>query len=418
MPAVLADLSIEARWIVPMTAPGRVLEHHTLVVRDGRILDLLPTADAAHYAATVAVQRPRHLLMPGMINSATYAAKSLFRGLPPDQAAALERRFAAPELVRDGVLLGLAEMLRAGVTCFGDRYDFPDVTARIACEQGMRALIGLPVAKTPSLWAQSAAECLTLGLRVRDEYKGHPLISTAFAPQPEYGMSDATFARVATLADELDAGIVIDLHASENGIAQSVAVHGMRPIERLWKLGLLTPALRAVHMNHASAADVDLARRTGIAISLSSEACLESERRLPPAPSFLGSTIRVSVASAGRACGTHDVWAEMRLLAASSGSAWDALAAATCGGAAACGIEDLGTLASGKWADLSCLDLGGPATLPLNDPVTQLVFCGGRDMVSDVWVAGRQLVSERELIRLDWAAAAERAGAWARRLKP
>ena len=79
-------------------------------------------------------------------------------------------------------------------------------------------------------------------------------------------------------------------------------------------------------------------------------------------------------------------------------------------------MEDLGQLATGKWADLCCLELG-PATLPLNDPVTQLVFCGGRDMVSDVWVAGRQLLSDREMTRLDWAAVAERAGAWARRLK-
>ena len=75
---------------------------------------------------------------------------------------------------------------------------------------------------------------------------------------------------------------------------------------------------------------------------------------------------------------------------------------------------DIGTLEPGKWADLCCLDLGGPATQPLSDPVTQLVFCGGRDMVSDVWVAGRQLLAEGELTRLDWAAAAARAGAWAR----
>ena len=400
-----------------MTAPGRVLEHHTLVVRDGRILDLLPTAEASRYAATVAVQRPRHLLMPGMINAATYAAKSLFRGFAADEAASLERRFAGPEFVRDGVLATVAEMLRAGVTCFGDRYDFPDETARVACEQGMRAVIGLPVGETPGPWAQSPAECVTLGLRVRDEYKGHPLMATAFAPHALAAMSDATLARVATLADELDAGIVIDLHASEREVAQSVAVHGMRPIERLWKLGLLTPALRAVHMNHASAADIELAERTGIAVSLSSQACLESERRLPPVRAFLASPIRLSVASAGRACGTQDAWAEMRLLAVSSGSAWDALAAATCGGAAACGLEDLGTLATGKWADMSCLELGGPAMEPLNDPVTQLVFCGGRDMVSDVWVAGRQLLAEREMTRLDWAATAERAGAWARRLK-
>jgi 5-methylthioadenosine/S-adenosylhomocysteine deaminase len=107
----------------------------------------------------------------------------------------------------------------------------------------------------------------------------------------------------------------------------------------------------------------------------------------------------------------------MKLLALQS-SSWDALAAATLGGAAAAGMDtDIGSLAPGKWADLCCIDLGGPATQPLNDPVTQLVLCGGRDLVNDVWVAGRHLLSEREMTRLDWAAAAERARAWAERLQ-
>jgi 5-methylthioadenosine/S-adenosylhomocysteine deaminase len=77
----------------------------------------------------------------------------------------------------------------------------------------------------------------------------------------------------------------------------------------------------------------------------------------------------------------------------------------------------VGTLEPGKWADLCCVDLGGPSTQPLRDPVTQLVFCGGRDTVSDVWVAGRPLLSERELTRLDWPEVAARANAWAVRMK-
>jgi 5-methylthioadenosine/S-adenosylhomocysteine deaminase len=417
MPAVLADLIIEARWIVPMTMPGELLEHHTLVVRDGRILDLLPSSAAATiYEATVAVERPAHLLMPGMINVATFAARSLLRGAGSG-AAALEQRFLGPEFVRDGALTAVAEMLRAGITCFGDRYYFPDQTARVACEQGMRALIGLPVADTASPWAQTSAEYLTKALRLRDEYKDHPLISTAFAPHAPGLISDATFARLATLADELDAGIVIDLHVAASEISQSVALHGARPIERLWNLGLLTPALNAIHMTHAADADLALAQRTGIAVSLCCEAAIESEHRLPPVPSLIRSGMRLGLASGGGACRTQDVWGEMRLLALQS-SSWDALAAATLGGAAAAGMDaDLGSLAPGKWADLCCIDLGGPATQPLNDPVTQLVLCGGRDMVSDVWVAGRHLLSDREMTRLDWAAAADRARVWAERLK-
>jgi 5-methylthioadenosine/S-adenosylhomocysteine deaminase len=426
MPAVLADLSIEARWIVPMTTRGRVLENHTLVVLDGRILDVLPTADAAErFAATVVIQRPAHLLMPGMINAHTHAAKSLFRGLD-SPVAHLEQRFVGPEFVRDGVLAAIAEMLSSGITCFGDRYYYPDQCARTAAEQGIRAVIGLPVSETASPWAKSASEYLAQGLSVRDDYAGHPLISTVFAPHAPDQVSNATFARVATLADELDAGVVIDLHESADEIARSLAVHGVRPIERLWQLGLLTPALNAVHMAHATPADIDLARRTGLGVSLCSQSSLKSEHRFPPLASFVASGIRLGVGTGG-AC-RQDVWGEMQLLAlmtpradssgGSDGTAWDALTAATRGGAAVLGLDgEVGTLESGKWADLCCVDLAGPATQPLIDPVTQLVFCGGRDIVSDVWVAGRQLLADGELIRLDWPGVAARANAWAQRLK-
>ncbi len=410
-----------------MTTRGRVLENHTLVVRDGRILDLLPSADAAlRYAATVLVQRPAHLLMPGMINTHTHAAMTLFRGLG-STVAPLERRFVGPEFVRDGVLAAIAEMLSSGITCFGDRYYYPEEAARTAAEQGMRAVIGLPVAETPSPWAENSAEYLTQGLRVRDEYAGHPLISTVFAPHAPDRLSDAVFVRVATLADELDAGIVIDLHESAAQISQSLALHGMRPIERLWQLGLLTPALHAVHMAHATAADIDLALRTGIAVSLCSQSSLESEHVLPPAGAFVASDIRMGLGTGGAQ--PHDIWGEMRLLALMTSSrrvsgdsdhaAWDALAAATRGGAAVLGLDgDIGTLEPGKWADLCCVDVGGPALQPLIDPVTQLVYCGGRDLVTDVWVAGRQLLSARELTRLDWPGVAARANAWAKRLNP
>jgi 5-methylthioadenosine/S-adenosylhomocysteine deaminase len=271
---------------------------------------------------------------------------------------------------------------------------------------------------------------LAQGLSVRDDYAGHPLISTVFAPHAPDQVGNATFARVATLADELDAGVVIDLHESADEIARSLAVHGVRPIERLWQLGLLTPALNAVHMAHATPADVDLARRTGIGISLCSQSSPGSEHRFPPLASFAASGIRLGMGTGG-IC-RQDLWGDMHLLAltttraessgGSSGgcaaSAWDALAAATRGGAAVLGLDgEVGTLESGKWADLCCVDLAGPATQPLIDPVTQLVFCGGRDMVSDVWVAGRQLLADGELIRLDWPGVAARANAWAQRLK-
>jgi 5-methylthioadenosine/S-adenosylhomocysteine deaminase len=412
MPAVPADLSIKARWVVPMTRRDEILEHHTLVMRDGRIIDLLPsTAAEERYAPRVLLDRPLHLLMPGLVNART-------RMESPGHAV------AAPQFKPEGALLCIANMLEAGISCFCNVGYFPHQAAEIAAAQGMRAFIGLPVAEHQSPWAQSAGEYLTRALRLRDDYKGHPYISTGFAPLRPEGISDATFVRIATLADELDAGIVISLHESQNGIDESLSQHGRRPLERLHRLGLLTPALSAAHMVHADAADIALAQRGGIGVTLCLESDLARGAGLAPVAALAAAGLRMSVGSDGAISGNgQDVWSEMKLLCLHSRNSngagpqpaepslrpWDALAAATRGGASVLGLDsDIGTLEIGKWADLCCVDLSGPAVQPLSDPLRQLVFSGGRDMVSDVWVAGRQLLSQGQFTRLDWPSLAAR----------
>jgi 5-methylthioadenosine/S-adenosylhomocysteine deaminase len=412
MPAVPADFCIKPRWIVPMRRRDDVLENHTVVIRDGRILDVLPDAEAGErFAPRVLLERPEHLLMPGLVNARTRIGSS-------------ESAAAAVQFLPDGGLLCIAKMLKAGITCFCDVGYFPRHAAEAAEAQGMRALIGLPVAERPSPWAESAGEHLTRALALRDEYKGHPCISTGFAALEPAAMSDATFARIRILADELDAGILISLYESRSEVGESLRRYGRRPLARLQSLGLLTPALTAAHMTHAAAADIDLAQRGGIGITLCLESDLMRGGELAPvaalaAAGSLETAVRLSVGSDGPAVGNgQDVWTEMKLLTLHSRAAgaadrsltpWDALAAATSGGAGVLGLDaEIGTLEAGKWADLCCIDMSGPAAAPLQEPLRQLVFSGGRDMVSDVWVAGRQLLCKGQFTRLDWPSLAAR----------
>ncbi len=135
----------------------------------------------------------------------------------------------------------------------------------------------------------------------------------------------------------------------------------------------------------------------------------------------------MGLGSGGGECPSQGLWDEMKLLAraprargaeGANAGAWDALDAATRGGAQVVGLGgDIGTLEIGKWADLCCADLSGVATFPTGNPVTQWVFGGGRDTVSDVWVAGRQLLADGELTRLDWPGVAARAGVWTQRFE-
>jgi 5-methylthioadenosine/S-adenosylhomocysteine deaminase len=407
MPAVLADLSIASRWTLPMTSRGEILENHTLVVRDGRIVDLLPSADAAtRYAAAMHVDRPAHLLLPGLVNAQT--------GM-----GVLARRASSVQ-VHDAELLRIAEMLRAGTTCFCATGYFPDESVRAAVEQGMRALIGIPIAEGPSAWARTPGEYLTRALRFRDEYRSHPSIATAFAPQTAAAISDATFARIATLANELDAAILVSLHESLADIDASVEQHGLRPIERLQVLGLLTPALTAVNMVHIDDADLEMAQRSDIAITLCPESNLRLGHGPPPVARWAGTGLRLGVGSGTEDSGAGlDLWSQLRLLALLSRtpatrsvrlSAWDAISIATRGGAAALGLEaEIGTLETGKWADLCCVDVRSPAIVGREiDVATQLAFNGGRDLVTDVWVAGRHLLDAGRYTRLDWTDLAAR----------
>jgi 5-methylthioadenosine/S-adenosylhomocysteine deaminase len=406
MPRVPSDMHITPRWILPMCGGRGLLEEHTLVVRDGRILEIVPAATAEErYAPRVALERPSHLLMPGLVNAYTRI------GTRPGEGAAA---VFSPDLAA----IGIANMLKAGVTAFCDVGYFPGEAAHTAVAQGLRAVIGLPVAAQPSAWARGPAEYLTRALKLRDEYKGHPSVSTAFAPLHAHTLEDATLARISTLAAELDAGIVVALNRSRSEIDESVARHGMRPLARLESLGLLTPTLIAVHAVSLEEAELELIRRAGAGIALCLAADLARGDGLPPIEALAAAGVRLCLGSGGEPfSAAQDLWSDIKLLALHGRiasehpvlGAREVLETATRGAAAVLGLDaEIGALEAGKWADLCCLDLGGPAMQPALEPLSQVLLAGGRDLVSDVWVAGRQLLSEGQFTRLDWPELAAR----------
>src|SRR6056297_3026227 len=394
------DTLIKARWVAPVTPGAGALEHHAVAISQGRIVDLLPAAEAvARYRADEEVERPAHLLIPGLVNAHTHAAMTLLRGLSVDiplmdwlhkHIWPAEQRWMSAEFVEHGTELAIAEMLRGGTTTFNEMYLFPDVAARVAARLGMRACLGMILIKFPTVWASDPADYLRKGLELRDAYKGHPLISTAFAPHAPYTVDDDYLQKIRRLADELEVPVHIHLHETADEVLGSVVDCGARPLARLEGLGLLSPMLMAVHMTQLE--DQEIA---ALAAGAASNNDLD----------MIGEMRTAALLAKGVAGRPDAVGADQ------------ALAMATINGARALGLgEQTGSIEPGKWADLCCVGLQQPATWPVYDPVAQLVYAAGRDQVSDVWVAGRRMVADGHLARLDESAIIKRASDWRDRI--
>jgi 5-methylthioadenosine/S-adenosylhomocysteine deaminase len=431
------DLLLHARWVIPVVPENQVLEHYCLAIKDGRIHDLLPSEEASKiYQADVEKKLPSHILIPGLINSHTHAAMSLLRGLADDLPLMTwlnehiwpaEGRWISEEFIQDGSQLAIAEMLLGGTTCFNDMYFFPDITGRVADSAGIRAVLGLIAIDFPSVWASDGDEYLRKGLEVHDHFRSYPLIHTAFAPHAPYSVADPVLQRIRVLADELEIPVHIHLHETNDEILQSLQNHESRPMARLQRLGLLSPALMAIHMTHLEDKEIETFAESGGHVVHCPESNLKLASGFCPVHRLMRAGVNLALGTDGAASNNDlDMFSEMHTAAllakgvaadASALPAAKALSMATINGARALGLEqETGSLEIGKSADLVAVAIDRVESQPLYHPISQLVYACGRNQVSDVWVAGRHLVSEGDLTTLDLERLLKRAAYWQERI--
>jgi 5-methylthioadenosine/S-adenosylhomocysteine deaminase len=410
---------ITPRWIATVAPTGTVLEGHSLVIRDERIEAILPTPEARHaYPDASVLELPEHLLTPGLVNAHTHAAMALLRGaadgLPlerwlSERIGPMEAALMSDAFVYDGTVAACAEMLLGGTTCFNDMYFFPEATARAALDMGMRARVGMIVIDFPTAWASTPDDYFDKGLALRDAHRNEALLGFTLAPHAPYTVSDGPLERVARLSAELELPVHIHVHETAHEVQTHLAQHGIRPLQRLNRLGLVTPDLVAVHGVHLDAGDLDLLASQGASLAHCPNSNLKLGSGLAPVTEWLGRGGHLALGTDGSASNNRlDMVLEARtasLLASgcsgnpSALAAHEALAAATLGGAHALGWADrIGSLAVGKLADLAAFDFGGDDLPPIFDPVAHLIYAGGREQVSHVWVHGKNVVVKRQIL--------------------
>jgi 5-methylthioadenosine/S-adenosylhomocysteine deaminase len=413
------DTLVHARWVIPVVPRAAVLERHAIAIADGRIVDVLPSGEATQrYRAADTVTLDNHAVTPGLVNCHTHAAMALLRGvgddLPlmrwlKDRIWPLEAALVSADFVHDGAQLAALEMLRSGTTTCSDMYFYPEASLRALRSVGMRAVAGIIAIEFPTAYAADAEDYLRKGLATRDAFRNDPLVSFTLAPHAPYTVADQTLRRIAVLAEELDLPIHTHVHETNDEIAESIAKHGCRPLQRLDRLGVVSERLIAVHAVHLNEHEIQLLAQRGASVAHCPASNLKLGSGLAPLAKLSAAGVNIAIGTDGAASNNRiDMLSELRLAAllakgvandASAFGAPEALESATLGGARALGLDrSIGSIEVGKQADLVAFDLAVVETQPLYDVVSQIVYAAGREQVTDVWIAGKPVVHKRHAL--------------------
>jgi 5-methylthioadenosine/S-adenosylhomocysteine deaminase len=425
-----------------MDPQRRVIENGAIAIggeRGERILAVGPKSEIEQrYQARQRLDRPDAILAPGLIDTHTHAAMSLFRGIADDLRLQdwlehyifpAEARNVTPEFVRWGTRLGCLEMLLSGTTTYTDMYYFEDVVAEATKEAGMRGVLGETIIGFPSPDAKTPADALAFTDRFLSRFHGDSLIVPAVAPHAIYTNSDDTLKACRALANKHDAPLVIHLSETKHENDECMAKRHATPTQALDALGVFNGRTIAAHAVWVDEADLAILKSRGVGIAHCPSSNMKLASGIAPVTRMLALDLAVGLGTDGPAGSNNDfnMFEEMDLAAKlqkvttgdpRSVPAEAAVEMATIRGARALGMEkEIGSLESGKRADLISIRLDRPNAVPLYNVYSQMVYALKGSDVEDVMVNGKLLVKDARALTLNAAQIEAKAGEYRRRVQ-
>ncbi|MDE0308243.1 MAG: TRZ/ATZ family hydrolase [Acidiferrobacterales bacterium] len=432
-----ADTIIDPSWIITVDDADTVLENHSVVVVEDQIKEIVPTSEASRkYQANEHVTLDGHVLMPGLVNAHTHASMSLFRGIAEDLPLKdwleqhiwpLEAKWADREFVRDGALLAFAEAIMSGTTCMNDMYFFPDEVGEIAERSNIRVSLGMIVLEFPTVWAGSSEEYLEKGMALYSKFRNSDLVTAMLAPHAPYTVADATFERIADIAQTYDLGVHMHVHETAQEVTDSLDQHGVRPIERLNNIGMVSQHLVAVHATQLIDEEIEMLADAGSCVVHCPKSNLKLGSGICPVSDLLARNITVGIGTDGAASNNSLNMIEETRIAAllakghsgdpANAAVNEALRMSTINGAKCLGISHkTGSLEVGKLADMVAIDLDDLQSKPLYSPAAQVVHAATRNQVTNVWIGGKRVLNFGTLTTIDSSQCMALADRWQARI--
>lgn len=415
------DLLITGGLLVTMDGQMSLIEDGGLAVDKGEIVAVGPSRDLQQgYRATEIIDAAGKIIMPGLVNTHTHAAMTLFRGMADDLPLdtwlqnhiwPTEAKFINAASVRTGTDLALAEMIRSGTTTFTDMYFFAGEIALAAKQAGVRAVVGEAVIDFPTPDSKGPQDSFAIIENLAAKWRNDPLVTIAVAPHAPYTCSPETLTAAKTLADRLALPLMIHVAETEKELGEVAAKYRVTPFLHLNNLGFFGGTVIVAHAVHPSPNDLSLmaSKKLGVAHNPSSNMKLASG--VAPIPEMLRAGIAVGLGTDGAASNNSlSIFKEMNAAALMHKvsrrdptvfSATEAVTAATIGGARVLGLEQrIGSLAKGKRADFIVVDKDRPNMVPLYNVYSHLVYAASGADVDTVVIDGRIVMRNGKLLTL------------------
>ncbi len=420
-----ADLLVTNGTVVTMDGEDSVVENGAVAVKGEAIVAVGREDELTAFKASKIIDADGGIIMPGLINSHTHAAMTIFRGLADDLPLMTwlnDHIFPAeagltPEKVYDGALLACAEMILSGTTCFCDMYLFEDNVAQAAKMAGMRAVVGEVLFDFPSPNYGSLEKGFAYTEMLVEKYRNDPLINIAVEPHSPYLCAPGLLQKASLLAQKNDLLLVIHVSETKSEISEINEKYGLTPVGFLASLGVLSSNLLACHCVHLTEDDIALLKKHDVKVAHNPESNMKLASGIAPVPELLKQGICVGIGTDGCASNNNlDLFHEMSM-AAKLGKVFthdpavmdakSVLRMATIGGARALGLSGItGSLETGKKADIIILDTHKPHLTPIYSPVSHLVYAArGSDVTTSV-INGKLIMEDRKLLSFDIAKAA------------
>ena len=394
---------------------GKVEEGKNILIEGTRIRSF--PEDVEGISSDEVIDGKGMLALPGLINTHTHVAMTLFRSYADDLALMdwLQNMIWPAEAHLDddivywGSMLAFAEMIRGGTTAFCDMYMFMESCAKAAEKAGIRGNIARGLAGVTSNGEKALEENIRLYQDWNNACDGR--IRVMLGPHAPYTCPPEYLKKVRDASEKYGIPIHIHLAETKGEVETCIEKFGITPIALMDQIGLFDRPTLAAHCVHVNEEDIQIMAEKHVCVAHNPGSNLKLASGIAPVPKMRSAGITVGLGTDGASSNNKlDMFAEMRLAALIHKAAAldpfavkadEAMQMGTVDGAKCLGYDDLGALDEGKLADIILIDRSGYHWKPRFNSISLAVYAGNSMDVDTVIVNGQLLMRGKELLTID-----------------